>query len=402
MVKSNRLLSALAIAFLLFFALASFVIEGMQRTALWISLPSAAALAFVAVPHHRANVYMKLQIALYLWIAFTALFAINIPIAVNQVRRLVVCFLSIYAFNQLAKDYKLTKWLYIVYLVFYVGMIYYASTHILGADYDYSEDRLDDDKLNANMIAYFTFFSTYIVYILAELANRKWEKALYKWLFILSPVWSFVAAILTVSRQIMVIQVPLIIILFYIRYLKDKKATNQVGFILIALFVGLLLIREASVIYENSYLSQRNEESYTEDTRIHLIRDAIEVGITHPIVGVGPGGFGKYMYGRSFSHCNYVELFANSGLLAMILCIVMYWKFVKSQWKRYKRTRDKTFLAFLTFGAMYVLDNVFYVYYTNTWLMAFFFLVAMHADNYYKLQYVSQTLPQTQVEQEYE
>lgn len=387
MAQSNRFFSTLAIAFLLFFALASFVFEGMQRTALWISVPSAAALAFLAVPHHKANEYMKLQIALYLWVAFTAFFAINVPIAIHQLRRLVVCFMSIFAFNQLAKDYKLTKWLYIVYLVFYIGMVYYASTHILTEEFDYSEDRLDDDKLNANMIAYFTFFSTYIVFIMADMAEKPWGRSLFRWLFLLSPIWSFAAAILTGSRQIIVIQVPLVIVLFYLRYIRGRNFTNKLIFVLIVVVAGFFAIRYASSIYERSYLSQRNEDSYMEDSRIKLIRDAFEVGITHPIVGVGPGGFGKFKYGRSFSHNNYVELFANSGLLAMVLCIVMYWKFVKKQWRRYKQTKDKMFLTFLIFGIMYVVDNIFYVFYSNTWLMAFFFLVAMHADNFYNINY---------------
>jgi O-antigen ligase len=387
MVSSNRFFSGLAIAMLLFFAVASFVFEGMQQLALWIAVPSSAVFAFIAVPHHRASVYMRLQIILYLWIAFTALFAINLPIAMSQLRRLVGCFLSIYAINQLAKDYKLTKWLYIVYLVFYVGMVYYASTHILTEEFDYTEDRLDDSKLNANMIAYFTFFTTYIVFIMADIAEKPWGKVLFRWLFLLSPIWSFVAAVLTGSRQIIVIQVPLVIVLFYLRYLRERKVSNKIIFVLIAVVVGFFAIRYASSIYEGSYLSQRNEDSYMEDSRIMLIRDAFEVGITHPIVGVGPGGFGKFKYGRSFSHNNYVELFANSGLLAMVLCIAMYWIFIKTQWRRFKQTRDKMFLTFLVFGIMYVVDNMFYVFYSNTWLMAFFFLVAMHADNFYKYNY---------------
>lgn len=389
MVSSNRIISGLAIAMLLFFAIASYVFEGMQQLALWIALPSAAVLAFIAVPHHKASVYMRLQILLYLWIAFTALFAINLPIAMTHLRRLIGCFLSIYAINQLAKDYKLTKWLYIVYLVFYLGMLYYASTHILTAEFDYTEDRLDDSKLNANMIAYFTFFTTYIVFVMAEMAEKPWGRTLFRWLFLFSPIWSFAAAVLTGSRQIIVIQVPLVILLFYIRYLKERSIANKLLFVLIAVVMGFFAIRYASTIYEGSYLSQRNEDNYMEDSRIKLIKDAFDVGITHPIVGVGPGGFGIFKYGRSFSHNNYVELFANSGLLAMILCIIMYWKYIKSQWRRYKQTRDKMFLLFWIFGIMYAVDNMFYVFYSNTWLMAFFFLVAMHSDNYYTHNYLT-------------
>lgn len=373
-----------AIISLAFFAVASYALEGMQRTSLWVAIPAATVLSFLTFPQFKFNIYMKLQLALYFWIAFTALFAYDPVIAESQVRRIVVCFMSIYCFNQLAMKQGMVKWLYVVYIIFYMGMLYYAGTHILDADFDYSEDRLDDDKLNANMIAYFTFFTTYIVFMMAEIVKTKWVRFVFLIIFLISPVWSFVAAVLTGSRQIIVIQVPLIVILFYIRYLKNQSSIRKVLFIVAGIVAGIVLIQKGLSVYEGSYLSQRNEENYMEDSRSKLIMDALEVGITHPFVGVGPGCFGKFKYGRSFSHCNYVELFANSGFLAMALCIAMYWLFIKTQWKRYKRTKDRIILVFFIFGLMYALDNVFYVYYTNPWLMSFFFLVAMHSDNYYQ------------------
>lgn len=384
MSRIRNLCTFFAIIFLAFFAVASYAIEGMQRISLWVAIPSATILAFLSYPQFKFSIYMKLQLALYLWMAFTALFAYDPVIAGNQVRRLAVCFMSIYSFYQLARNPKSIKWLYIVYLIFYLSMIYYAGTHIYDVDFDYSEDRLDDRKLDANMIAYFTFFSTFVVYILADLVGIKWIRYTFLILFILSPVWSFFAAIFTGSRQIIITQVPLILILFYIRYFKGSSQTRKLLFVVFGLLFGLLFIQKGLSIYEGSYLSLRNEESYSEDSRLRLIRDAFEVGITHPIVGVGPGCFGKFKYGRSFSHCNYVELFANSGLLAMVLCIVMYWVFIKTQWKRYRQTKDHIILAFFVFGVIYAVDNVFYVYYSNTWLMSFFFLVTTHSDEYYR------------------
>ena len=387
--KIQNLCAFLAVAFLVFFAVSSYAIEGMQRTALWIAIPSAAVLSFLTYPQLKFNVYMKLQLALYLWIAFTALFAHYPLIAGSQVRRIVVCFMSIYCFNQLAMKQGMVKWLYMVYIIFYLGMLYYAGTHILDADFDYTEDRLDDNKLDANMIAYFTFFTTYIVYIMADIVKTKWVRFIFIILFLISPIWSFAAAILTSSRQIIVIQVPLIVILFYIRYLKGQSPIRRGLFIIAGIVAGIILIQKGLSIYEGSNLSYRNEDSVMEDSRSKLIIDAFEVGITHPLVGVGPGCFGKFKYGHSFSHCNYVELFANSGFLAMALCIAMYWTFIKTQWKRYKRTKDRFILSFFIFGIIYAMDNVFYVYYTNPWLMSFFFLVAMHSDTYFYGRYPS-------------
>lgn len=387
MQQIRTILAFLAVAFLAFFAVASYAIEGMQRIALWVAIPSATVLSFLSFPQLKFNQYMKLQLALYLWVAFTALFAYYPEIANSQVRRIVVCFMSIFCFNQLAKKQGMVKWLYLVYIIFYLSMLYYAGTHILNDDFDYTEDRMDDDKLNANMIAYFTFFTTYIVYILAEIIEIKWLKFVFLIFFLISPIWSFVAALLTGSRQIIVIQIPLVLLLFYIRYLKGQSTIRKVLFVFVGIVASIVLIYEGLSVYEGSYLSHRNEDSYVNDSRSKLIMDAFEVGVTHPFVGVGPGCFGKFKYGRSFSHCNYVELFANSGLIAMVLCIVMYWIFMKTQWRRYKRTKDRIILTFWVFGLMYVIDNVFYVYYTNPWLMAFFFLVAMHSDNYYREKY---------------
>lgn len=383
----RKVFAYLAVAFLAFFAIASYALEGMQQIALWVAVPAATVLSFMMDPRLKFNVYMKLQLALYLWIAFTAVFALYPGIADAQVRRIVVCFMSIFSFNQLARRPGLTKWLYLVYIIFYLSMLYYAGTHILVDDYDYSEDRLDDDKLNANMIAYFTFFTTYIIYIMAEMVEIKWLKLLFTILFLISPVWSFAVAILTGSRQVIVIQAPLIAFLFYIRYLKGKTTFRKGLFIVLGIVLLFILANRGMRYYEGSYLSYRNEESYLQDSRIKMIMDAADVGFSHPLVGVGPGCFGRYRYGRSFSHCNYVELFANSGLLAMILCFVLYGTFIKRQWQRFRRTRDPIILVFFVFGVMYALDNVFYVYYINPWLMSFFFLVAEHSDMYYQEKY---------------
>lgn len=390
MVHSNRLFSVVSIALLLFFALASFVFEGMQQTALWIAVPSAAVFAYFAVPNRQISPYLKLQIALYLWIAFTALFAFDLGLAKDQLKRIVGCILMIYAINQLGKDNKLIPWLYIVYLVFYLGMVYYARTHILTDNYDYTSQRLGDDVLNANMIAYFTFFTTFIVYIMADMTKKKFVSNLFRVLFVLSPVWSFAIAILTASRQVIVVQVPLILLLLYVRYIyiKNRLPMTKLVYLIVGIAMGVFFIVKGNLYYEDSTLSQRNELAIDDDARTVHLRRAFEVGITHPIIGVGPGCYGIYGTGKyTFSHNNYAELFANCGLPALLLCIIIYCKFIKTQWKRYKKTKDYMFLVFLIFGVMYVVDNMFYVFYTAPWLMAFFFLVAMHSENFYELNY---------------
>lgn len=396
MVQSNRVLSGLAIVLLLFFAVVSYFFPGgLQQISLWICVPGSAVLAYLAVPHHKADRYIKLQVALYLWVAFTALFAYNYNLALNQLRRIVVCFLMIYSIHQLGKDYKLTIWLYVVFILYYAGIVYYARTHILTGFYDYTEDRLDDDVLNANVVAYFTFFTTFIIFIMADMVQKKSFRWFLRLLFLLSPVWSFLVALLTASRQVIVIQVPLILILLYLRYVKSRKPIAKLLFLVFGISIGVMLAIRGVSVYEGSTLSQRNEIEIGEDVRSVLIRKAIEVGVTHPVVGVGPGCFGIYgMHRNTFSHNNYAELFANSGFPALALCVVLLLKFIVVQWKRYRKYKDNMFLVFFAFGLMYTIDCMFYVFYTQPWLMAFFFLVAMHGENYFELNYLYQSLSQ--------
>lgn len=391
MKRIRHLLCIAVVCLLSAFAIASYMIDGMQRLALWICVPSSAILAFLAFPEIKATAYLKLQVLLYLWIAFTALFAIDKAAASGQISRIIVCFLAIFSFSQIAKEYSMVKWLYVVYIILYFSMMYYARTHILDIEFDYSEERLGDEKLNANMIAYCTFFITFVIFIMDGLVSKKWLKVVFRWLFLLSPIWSFAAAILTSSRQVMIIQAPLIGLLFYVRYIKNRSRSTRLLFIIISIFLASLLAAKFSSIYEGSYLSERNQESYMEDSRITMIKDALSVGFSHPLVGVGPGCFGIFKYGRSFSHCNYVELFANSGFFAMLLCIIMYGRFIIIQWKRYNQYKDSGFLVFLIFGIMYAVDNVFYVFYSSPWLIAFFFLVIAHSEHYYSQYMLKQS-----------
>lgn len=389
MVKSNKYLSAVAIITLFVLAILSFI-GGLQSRALWVVVPSAFALSFLAFPKKNLNnVYFKYMLFLYLWIAFTYIFAFNQEVAARQLRTVVGCFAFISTFLLLSKEEKNIPWLYLVYLVYYVGMLNYANTNIITEDYDYTEDRLDiRNGLGANTFAYFTFFSTFIIYILDEcLIDKPRLRKIFRILFLLTPLLSFIIAILTASRQVFIIQIPIIIGLLYIRYLRGASSNRRVIFFIVAVLVLIVSLSSLVDIYSGSLLQSRNEKDIADDSRMRLIRKAIMVGLEHPIVGVGPGNYAKYLGQSAFSHCTYTELFANSGLLAMILFIVLLWTFVARQWKRYKRTKDGYFLAFWLFGVFYVIDNFFYVYYAAPWLMAIFFLVAMHSEQYYKKYY---------------
>lgn len=391
--------SYLAIIALLAFGLLSFNFPNMQQIAVRVCLPAAFVFTLFAIKDIKASQCFQLLIWLYLWHIVTTITAVNTSLAISQLRRLVGCFFMAFSFYYLGKKEKLIPWLYITYLVYYLGMIYYANQNILTDEFDYTEDRLDDRILNANLVAYFSFFATYIIYIFPFIIKRKFWIKFFKVLFLLSPLWSFAVAIYTASRQVIVIQFPIVAILLYLRYLRKRSLRVQTTAVIIGLLALVMLYQRAMNIFESSLLYQRTESELVEDTRARHLRNSIRVGLENPIFGVGPGNYGVYVYRRkTFSHSTYLEVFANTGFIGLILFCAMIWLFIKRQWQRYRRTKDNMFLYFLIFSLFYALDNVFYVFHIQPWLIAFLFLVDSHSRQYYNsLILNSQTKQLTQV-----
>ena len=78
-----------------------------------------------------------------------------------------------------------------------------------------------------------------------------------------------------------------------------------------------------------------------------------------------------------------MELFANNGIVGLILIVRIYYIFIRDQFKRYKLYRDTNYLYFFIFGIFFLIDSMFYVFHAKIWLMGFFILVASHSDVYY-------------------
>lgn len=385
--QSKQTYRVLALLLLLFNALFSFNFSKIvsQQTALYICVPGAFVITFFATSNFKASTSLKLLIAVYVWECITFLVAEDQAIALDELKRLAACFMMAFSFFYLGKKEKLIPWLYIIYVVYYLGMVYYARTNLLLDDFDYSEERLGDRILNANLVAYVTFFVTFIVFISPHFVKRDWLKLLFKILFILSPIWSFGVGILTGSRQVLIIQFPFIAILLYLRYLRRTNLYTQVISVVAVIIFAVSVWDKVDNIYEQSYLSTRMEMEIEEDARMIHYQRAMQIGLDNPITGVGPGNYKLYTPNRrSFSHSSYSELFANNGFPGLILYILLFYFFCKRQWRCYRRTHDKQFLYFFIFGLFYVVDNAFYVMHTAPWLISFFILVDSHSNTYFK------------------
>lgn len=385
MVKNSGFTSVL-ISLCVLFAAAVSLTDQLNSVALYAAIPIAFLLS---VAHSRIlaiNNYFRLYIYLCLWLLVTSFFAIDTNVAFREMRQVLGAFLLSYIVSASACNDKTKPWMYMAFITLYLSAIFYANIHILYVGWDISgNERANDEVLNANKLAYYTFYATIAFYILAELitSNRIINKS-FRVLFLAMIPLSFWIALVTASRQVLIIQIPTIVILGYIRYFRGNSAIKTIIPLLLVIGVAIFAARRVENIYNDSYLAARNEISLSEDTRPKLMANAIQVGLEHPFVGVGPGNFGLISFNKHYSHCTYTELFANTGLLGFILYAVLVFKLLITNYRRYRKTNDLHYMVFACFALMFIAYNFFYVFYKDIWLTSFFFLVASDSENYYR------------------
>lgn len=375
--------SIICICCLYFSAFANLFSDSLNSIALYLVLPAAFFLCLVS-GGLKVNKYMRILTALLVWIAFSYLWAKDTDLAARQLHQILGTFLLAVIFTVQTRNARNISWLYVTYVILFASAWLYARNHIfqfLGE----ARFRLNDEKLNANTMAYMLFYVTFSIFILAEVVGRRYVKV-FRILFLGMIPLSFVTAILTASRQVLLIQIPLICILLYFRYFKGRRFVNKSAAVIV-LAVAIAIASPYLVsVYENSYLAERSSESIGDDSRIKLAKEAYEIGIEHFPLGVGANNYLHYSYNKHFSHNNYLELFANEGIIGLWLYLWLMFAFILAQWRRYKRLKDNVYLYFLVFGIFYVLDGLFFAFYAHLWLMGFFMLVAGHSETYYRCQ----------------
>lgn len=386
----KNILEVLCIA-MLYFAASVSLNDSLNPIALYGAIPLCFILSFSISNSLKSNKYVKQLVLLIIWIAFTYLGATFMKEASNQMKNLLGVFIFSVALANLAKDRRCIPWLYGIFIILLIQALVYANEHIMVAGFDIATDRLNDEKLNANTVAYYTFFVTFALYELGNsfLVRNRILTRIFRVLFLLMYVVSFSVAILTASRQVLIIQLPLLCLLTYIRYIKGANIKNKVLFVIIAIALCASFTNQITNIYDNSFLKVRAEKDVEDDARTLLLKDALKVGLQHPIMGVGPGNYVRYSYSRHFSHCTYTELFANTGVIGFIIYINLLFLFLKKQYKRMRLYKDKTFVVFLVCGLIYFFDNFFYVFYIDLWLIGFFILIASHSEVYYNLKRIN-------------
>lgn len=348
-----------------------------------MALPMAFFFSTLKNRGFRFSIYEKILYALYAWDCISYLWADDKGLASTEIHMLLGAFLLTYVLSILAREKKNIPYLYFAFILLYLSAWNYARQNILVFMVSES-DRLNDDKLNANTLAYYTFYISFLTFVLSEMVKNKKLKLIWTSAFWLMLPASLGVALLTASRQIIIVQAPLYAMLIYIRYFKGASAKRKMAVGVVALLCLIAVAGPVINTISNSFLGVRAEADVNDDPRTALAINAIQLGFSNLPFGLGAANFQAVSVTRQIAHNSYLEAFADMGIPGISLYVALMLVFTLRQWKRYKETKDNMFLVFFTFGAIYILDGLFYVYYNSIWLISFFMLVAAHSETYYK------------------
>ena len=278
---------------------------------------------------------------------------------------------------------KLQNGIYILfsYILLLVTTLWYlwANGELVGVDI--SSERLNDELVNANDIAYYLFYTASSLTLLSFFfrGKRFWKIGLQVLILLLT----IVVARITASRQMLIIVVPYIIICIIYQSSDRIKIQNILPtiatiFVILAMFGPM--IKE---FFAGSYMEERMGTDLSEDSRLGLLLESIRVGLNNPIFGVGPGTLVKYTSGSGFSHNSYAELFSTSGLPALLIYLFMTIPFVIRNKRRYRTTRLPVFSFLFVTSVVWTIYNFLYVFYSNLWLISFYYLLMGISDSVY-------------------
>lgn len=386
MIASNILKHNKAILLSLWFAAcARLLFESLNSVALYFVVPLLFLLCLRKDSRLIKNKYMIIYTVIMLISLLSCFIAVDSSLAFSSWKTMMggwmVCFV-LFSLMQIYPESQ--KGIMITYALLLATTIYYLWNTGELANTDITNSRLGDSAVNANDIAYLLFFvSTTITLMLHDHAGFGKQKivVIYSALIVLA-IW---CSLITASRQILLVVVPMILAGMLFNLTKFAFKTSSV----ILMAVGAVMVYFAyqqivAPMIESSYLGKRLDEDAKEDIRMLLMAEGFAVGREHWMLGVGTGNFIRYSVFGAFSHCSYSEIFANSGIFALITYIYLLLYFVKRQYKFYIETKDSIFKFTFVLGVAWALYNFLYVFYTGPWLIGYFFLIAGYSERKYK------------------
>lgn len=318
------------------------------------------------------------------WFTITIVTSTDVLNSFSYMKTLLGGFLaSIVMYLMASSKIKNGIYITVAYILLLVTTIWYLWESGQLINLDINNERLDDEFVNANDLAYYLFYVAGSSFLLSYYFHTK--KVLSILVFVVLIMVSLWLSLLTASRQILLLVIPYLLICILFQFLKNTKIPigRIINVILIGGLLAFIIVPRIQELFSGSYMEARLESDVKEDVRGDLLKEAIQIGFDNPLFGVGPGNMIHFSKVGGFSHNSYAELFSNSGIIAVIIYLIMIFSMASINWKRYKVTKEPIFAFLFLTCVFWILYNILYVFYSSLWLISYYFLLNGISDSLY-------------------
>ena len=382
--NSNNAIDFLILMLMILAPSIRLIVPGLNTLILFAMLPTAMAYYMLTNRFRLGNKTLGIYVGLLFLLLLTCITSTNIEHSFVEFRALIGGGIgSIIAYYLCTKKPSNSYWIFFGYILLLASTIYYLHTENLLVTLDSDTERLEDELVNANDLAYYLFYATIGWTIICHDLKPNAIFSILGNLIIISTL--LFLSIVTASRQMLMIVLPFFVYSVYFLYLRGQSTLNKIIITIICSIAALFIYSYfMDNMFEGSFLEKRMEINIEDDTRSALLEDALNIGARHPFFGIGPGNMIFYSNDGGFSHNSYLELFATTGFFGTILFVWMILSFIKMQIKRYRVTRNPMFMYLTITTIVWALYNNLYVFYSGIWLITFFFVLCGFSDATYR------------------
>lgn len=358
----------------------SWVSQSLNNLSLYFIIPTLFIYSFLSQPRIIIN-YKPLRIlfVFLLWSGLTTVASNNMDASLKELKLLGGIFMLSFIFVVFAKqNSSYVKYIYIGYIItFLVNVLNGFSLGLLNS----KNERFSSELINANEFGYYGFFAIVASFFLWKnvLQDKAGNYKILFFSFIAISLLSVTANFYAASRAGIIISLGTSFILLNINYFYpfSRKKIFRISILIVLIYTVMGVV---SNLYFDSVLEQRiNNKNIYEESRFDLIKLAFNTGLDNLFFGVGPGNFLYFTPTLHFSHSTFFEIFANNGLIGLIIYLSLFFYAFKKV-IILKKQNKKTGIVFLFIITFYLIYNLFYVFHTSLFLGSFLFLIIASID----------------------
>lgn len=312
-------------------------------------------------------------------------YAIDSQVAFETQKKLLI--VSIFSLIVFSLAVTSARYIHIIYVT-NVIILLFLFLYVFSLGSASGVGRIDNSNLNANTYGYYIFNGLYSLFMIGSgILFKKKYKVINTFFLLAVCILSLWLILLTASRGAFIITVLLISGNIFIIFSLSKTSIAKKTLFLILTSISLFF--SFDYFYENyfydSYLFKRFQILEDVETpREQLFYSAIEIGVSNPILGVGSGNFAKIQKTKdagSFSHNTFTEIFANYGLLGLILYAIFHFVIFYKLKRLFEKSNYHTKIILqqiLLFLILFNFYSAFYVVYLTTAFMHLLFVIYAH------------------------